>query len=235
MTITVNEVRDEFIERYPDAQDTDNAKILRLIQGADLWVCSELPHRHDTFDLSLTADDPDILFSAFPAGAGGMTGAEIARIYSAVYIRSANNGDYKLLTGRDPRWLDKYRGLDWRLGVSGEPSEFAVDAGVSGRVFWILPKPNLTTSSGYPKIRLYCSCHKVLAYGQDLAVDLPSPELFLAHMCERWAATNDRGAVMGWRAIRTQALSDAEGYLFNYIEQENPSMLPGFYPRGGVT
>jgi hypothetical protein len=237
MQILVDDVRDQFIDRYSDAQNTNNTKILALMQEADMWLSSILPYRHDTFDLTLTANDNDILFSAFPAGAGGHAGSEITRIYQAVYIRSANDGDYKELAGKDVMWMNKNYGPSWRLGIAGEPSIYSIDAGATGRVFYLAQKPNTTTSGGYPLVRVFASCHKVLTFGTSmvLAYDLPSAEPFLACMCEAWARVNDRPSVAGWRETKQKAANDARAYLYGYIEQDNASILPSFYPMGGIT
>lgn len=235
MTITVDEVAAKVIERYPDIQDATNAALLRYIQDADLKVASILPYRHDTFDLTLVSGTPDYAFSAFPNGAGGSLGSNIARIYSAIYMRSANQGDWKNLTGRDPRWLDKHRGVGWRLNQGSEPSEYAVDAAAGGRRFWLINRPMITTSGGYPIVRLYTSTTVPLAYGGDICEDLPSDELFVSHICWKWAKTNDRKAADGWRSDFIAECANAERFLYNFIEQENANIVPGFYPQGGIT
>lgn len=166
--------------REPNLTD---ARGLELFRDGHKLILSETQARNATVDLSLTAGDDQY---DLPSG--------VMRVWQAVYVRSAAQGDAYQLGAKTLEWWEHRRDA-WRQGSGqNEPSEFAVvtedDGNTSKLTILLDQKAPTTTSGGYPVLRLRTTRYADLLVGDSLPAWIVSDEVYVAYMC--WGHCMDR-------------------------------------------
>jgi hypothetical protein len=109
---------------------------------------------------------------------------------SVAYLRSATVSDRRALDPTNVETLDIVN-PQWRSRSSGEPRQYYFTDGLTGPKIGFFPKPNLTTTGGYPTITIYYLDCDILNSGSTVYDDMLSPMLYVHAICKRYA--EDRG------------------------------------------
>lgn len=180
MAYTVAEARARAAKRYPDIEDGSTFG-LTLCQEALDELLFHVPLIKSTETLSSLV-------------AGTATYAQTAttiRIWEAFYIRSATQGDYRILTVTSPEAMR----LDfpgWHLQRNGEPRRIMRDANAATppvAVYRLWPTPD-TASSGspaYPQVYMTITKGVTLGASDTLPNQLKSLDALVALMLKRFS------------------------------------------------
>lgn len=198
MSFTVTNVVTAVQRVYSMLQTSDVVGYLNEVRPD---ILRRLRLRNTTQDISLTAGTDRYAVTTPMLGA---TAVE--------YIRSATASDRRVLDATNLETLDiSYP--NWRARESDEPRQYYFTDGTTGPLIGLFPEPDLSTSGGYPVVRIhYLDCN-TLSSGDTISDNLLSPMLYVHAICKRYA--EDRGLEdVGLRMqLFTDELGANEAYL----------------------
>lgn len=142
-------------------------------------ILRRLRLRNTTQNVNLTASTGEYAITAPMLGAT-----------SVVYIRSATESDRRILEPTNLETLDIVH-PNWRSREAGEPRYYYFIDGLTGPKIGFFPKPDLTTTGGYPIVTIYYLDCETLNSGSTIYDDILSPMLYVHNVCRRYA--EDRG------------------------------------------
>jgi hypothetical protein len=206
---TVGDLVDEIQETFGSISD---AQALRMIQKRDDYLNSLLPI------------DPSIVtLDSFVVGTREYTLSNlVAKIYSARYVRSATQGDSRMLepTSRDE--LHENYG-DWEGHGNAEPRMFYV----RGNNIGFYPTPDTASSGGYPKVDLEVSMYATLTAATNLPDNIPrgAYDAWTFHVLEEWGAMKNDSRVDYFRLRKEEGYRQLHQYLLRRLAHYHPKML----------
>lgn len=142
-------------------------------------ILRRLRLRNTTQNINLTADTQEYAITVPMLGATSVS-----------YIRSADEADKRALEPTNLEALDITQ-PQWRNRASSEPRSYYFIDGLTGPKIGFFPKPDLTTTTGYPIVTIYYLDCNTLASGDTVYDNLLSPMLYVHAICKRYA--EDRG------------------------------------------
>lgn len=195
-------------------------RVYSMLQSADVVgylnearpdILRRLRLRNTTQTLNLTAGQSEYAITTPMLGA---TAVE--------YVRSGGASDVKVLEPTNVETLD-ITNPSWRTVAATEPRSYYFSDSVSGPVVGLFPAPHLSTSGGYPLIRIrYLDCN-ALSGGDTVYDNVLSPMIYVHAVCKRYA--EDRG--LEDLALRMKLFSDEMGL--------NEAYLKGRQTKAGAT
>lgn len=224
MAETVQQVINDFLLYYRGAFTTSNASELKLYNRVEALLCAEFPLRWGSFDISLTAGDPSYTFASF-------SGEAIVQVFSAIYLTSATQ--FLKLNVRSLAYMESNR-PGWRIGGNSQPVDVVVALGANGRELHTWPKPPVSTSGGYPIVRLEATVRKDCVVGDNVPAVLLTTDVLRIGMCWLWALEKDRDRAGSWEQQFQMEKNRLAEFLNRYERDENPVISPRLMPFGGV-
>lgn len=163
MADTVTTIVDACQYDYPDMTDAKGVEYANVVHRRLLTAFPEL--RIDTEDINLTSGTGEYSLDE-----------DIYKVHSALYLTAASTGT--VLDETSVTELDN-KNAGWRLESSGTPTGFYVWANTTGQVVGLYPKPNTTTSGGFPKVTLYVTRRPSALTGSDTVFTmLPDSQIY---------------------------------------------------------
>lgn len=141
---------------FPNVEETE---ALAYLQEVHDELCFDF--KLDKSTVTNTSLVADTRAYAYPAGT--------ARIYQVRYVRSATEGDFRVLVETSEDELDG-RQANWRGLSSGEPTQFFADTGQIN----LVPAPDTSTSGSYPQLSYEISSYETLSTGTNMPTGLTS-------------------------------------------------------------
>lgn len=192
MAILVSTVQDKVQRRFPDLTDTI---ALEYINSIHADICRQLPMVTAVEDVSVTAETQEYALNA----------ADI-RVLQVEWVTDATDGGRVTLEATDKDYLNS-ENKNWRRRGSGTPHEFYITKS-GGYYLGLLPKPNVTTSGGYPVARCHVTRVETLVGGSSLPAGLLTYDAYVYGAQMRFAMDNREyaGEVAGLKAMYEQAV-----------------------------
>lgn len=163
-------------------------RVYSMLQSADVVgylnevrpdILRRLRLRNTTQSLNLTAGIQEYAITTPMLGA---TAVE--------YLRSVTASDVRILEPTNVETLD-ITTPSWRSVTASEPRSYYFSDGVSGPVLGLFPAPHLTTTGGYPSVRIRYLDSNMLSGGDTVYDNVLSPMIYVHAVCKRYA--EDRG------------------------------------------
>ena len=184
-------------------------RVYSMLQSADVVgylnevrpdILRRLRLRNTTQTINLTAGTQEYAITTPMLGA---TAVE--------YVRSGS--DVKVLEPTNVETLD-ITNPSWRMVSATEPRSYYFTDSVSGPVIGLFPAPHLTTSGGYPLVRIRYLDSNTLTGGDTVFDNVLSPMIYVHAVCKRYA--EDRG--LEDLALRMKLFSDEMGLNETYLK-----------------
>lgn len=167
--MTAADIIDRVQFDFPNASDTELLADLQVIHDE---LCFDFKLKKSTVtNTSLVAGT-----RAYALASG------TARVYQARYVRSAADGDFRVLQETAEDELDQIQS-NWRGLSDGEPSQFFADTGQIN----LVPAPDTTTSSSYPQLQYEISSYETLIASTDMPTGISSYEVWVDGVKARFA------------------------------------------------
>ena len=200
-------------------------KTLRYLQKANDYLATKLP-------LSLTSEDITTIVAGTREYA---VSALMKRLWSAEWVMSSADGDsYDLKATSIPALNNS--NPSWRRAPQGRPTRRYLSLSGDSVVIGLDPKPNLSTSGGYPLLRLYESRTTTLATDGNLPANILSAAAHVFYACWLHAVDNQIGDRIDtlWNAFQTalQMELDASAAAGFADVQDPPSLTPDWLRVG---
>jgi len=146
------------------------------------------------------------------------------KTFSAYWETSSNPGDWFPLESTSTDYLDA-QSKGWRMIQSvSQPYNYYISSGTNGNTakptFGLYPAPSVTSSGGYPRVRLYVKSYATLADGDSIPTNLPNYMCILYKMCQYWAVANDPNKKDYWEAVYKNELNEALSFVQNQQQDE---------------
>lgn len=213
MAVTVQSQIDRLIRSFTDITD---AVALDYLQDANRELCFSLPIYLTEEDITLTADTQEYTINA-----------DDLRVWSGHYWESATF--CKSLEGMTLRGLD-LRHQGWRNTPASIPSKYVVFNKLTVPTLRLFPKPNRTTTGGYPFVRLRVSRYVALTQVGDLPGSLIAPDVYYLKAAEQYALDHDLGSRL--KEIRPMLASamrtNLQGLDFKVVDSPKATWTPVF-------
>lgn len=173
MAITVSTVQEKIQRRFPDCSDT---VALEYINEVHQDLLRQLPLVTATEDISVTASTQEYAINE-----------STIRICAAEWVTSA--------TERSPLTVTDYDYLNseersWRSRSAGTPSRVYLWRSATDNVIGMDPKPDQTTSGGYPVVRLHVTRVATLTGGDSLPKSILTKDAYVYGAMLRFAMDN---------------------------------------------
>lgn len=174
MAVTVQSQIDR-LKRF--STDITVAIALEYLQYANRELCFDLPLYLTEEDITLTANTQEYAVNA-----------DDLRVWTAHYWTSATAS--RPLEGVSLQGLERrFRG--WRNTPASIPSRYAVHNVLTVPYILLYPKPNTTTTGGYPFVRLRVSRHVALTQAGNLPATLVDPNVYTYKAAELYCIDHD--------------------------------------------
>lgn len=173
MAIAVSAVQARVRRRFRDCSDT---LALEYINEVHQDLLRQLPLVTATEDLSVTSGTQEYAINE-------ATG----RIVAAEWVTSATTRE--ILTVTDFDYLNQEE-PSWRSRGSGTPTRLYLWRSATDNVVGLDPKPNVTTSGGYPVVRLHVARFQTLTGGDSLPKSILSMDAYVYGAQMRFAMDN---------------------------------------------
>lgn len=226
MSVSIATLLEDFYDRYPDAQNSSDARALRIFNRADRIINMSMPLRHKTFDVNIVAGQGEYAFASITGG------SEILKVFACHWVKNASAGGFDVLKPTNKSYLDQYYPGWQSEQAMPAPEMFTVAPNETDRVIALFPKPIGGTVSGYPIIRLFTSVGATLTSGSTLPGLLPHAESYLALSCLLYAQVHDRDAIARWNDITQYWMEDLERHVYGAVPYDHPNIMAAL-PIGG--
>lgn len=210
--MTVQQVVQEFVAHYPNAQSAGSARELALYNRVEAELAARYALRVSQFEFPAMSVG-ETLFSAVP-GAN-----DIVNILSCDWQESA---------AARPRPLEPYniRRLDaeypgWRRRDAARPQAFYVQPGLNGRVLGYWPRPPQDAAGMYPRLIVTAGIRRTCGLGDAIPDAMLDHAALVYGMCRLWAAQTDRQMAEFWERQYLVADQALGSYLTRYIDGDN--------------
>lgn len=211
--MTINQVIQRLRRQLPDADDTT---ILDYINEVHDDLLSLVPLNRTEEDISLVANQTEYTLNP-----------STVRVWEAEYLRSAT--DRRPLKGEDITRLALAQPT-WRNMPAGVPRRFFIDRDEDEQIVGILPKPNVTTSGGYPIVKLHVTRTETLTRTSNVPVGI-SGDVYVFGAMARFFTDPNLAEYWNTRYMR-QKESDVKKFKFMNV-MAPPATAPGWLPRSG--
>lgn len=223
MAITVATVKLDFYDRYPQAENTSDARFLRLLERVDTMVAARFNIRNKTFETEVVAGQRE-----YPLA--GISGAsDIVQIFAAEWWPSSDQNMVEQLKPVDRSYLDQYM-QGWKTNQNAvAPERFGLIPNETDRALLLVDPPDTTsagTPTAYPRVKFHASTRKTYSGGDSLPAAVMNAELYLALLCFLYSQVHDRKAMGGWLADANYWARDFENQLYGTLPYDRPNLSP---------
>lgn len=146
---------------------------------------------------------------------------DVIRVWAAVYVRSSIQADALREISID--MLDDDR-PNWRYDPASTPTRW-YDVGTMVGLF---PKPDTTTSGGYPILKLYTTKRQTLTGSTTMPAMVPNYDAWVSWVCRSWAWAQDRQNLPYWEQRADETLADLIERIQGRQARLKPSVLPSY-------
>ncbi len=154
---------------------------------------------------------------------------DIVRVWSVELFKSAT--DRRSLNPVEIPYLNVNEPL-WRRRNSSDPTRFYIWRNTTSPVVGLDPKPNLTTTGGYPFIRLHVTRTATLARSSSLPTGIRSADVYVFGCCAKLAEDPNQMQFYEMKYEQAKLLEVSKFHGLNV--QSKVSIQPGWIPRGGL-
>lgn len=175
-----NTIRDEFRQIFPDCTEADALAHLNAVRNE---VLSYVPLVWDVYDVNLTSG----------IGTYSLEAGNVLRVWGAAYLTASNTGT--MLQERQYYENIAQDALFETASTTDVPQQFYLKPGTSassGLTLGLLPRPNATTTAGFPIVRLFVTNYQTLTAGTTFYEDIPNSEVYVHGMAARYAKRRRR-------------------------------------------
>lgn len=217
MAVTVQSQIDRLKRMFPDVT---TAVALEYLQYANRELCFDIPIYLVEEDITLTSGTQTYAINS-----------DDLRVWAAHYWQSSTYS--RPLTGVTLRGMElRHRG--WRNTPASQPTKYVIYNELTVPTLLLFPKPNTTTSGGYPFVRLRVSRYVALTQGGNLPGGLIVPDVYALKAAEKYAIDHDLGSrlPMIQKQLKDAIYKNLQGVDFKVLDA--PRQLYGMvYP--GIT
>jgi len=147
------------------------------------------------------------------------------KTFSAYWESGPTSGQWFPLGSTSTDYLDA-QSKGWRMiSPVSQPLQYYISSGPSGNsakpLFGLYPAPSVTTSGGYPRVRLYVKSYVTLADGDNIPTNLLNYYCILYKMCHLWAIANDPSRKDYWDGEYQKALAENMGFVQDQQQDES--------------
>lgn len=218
---TVQNVVDKFRRRYPTCSSERGIEIFNDVHRE---LCSRCQLRNlvETVPVTSGVGEYDLA-------------AEVVTIHEAYYERSSDPSTWTSLLERS---LDEYvaRRRGWRAtSASSEPLEYYVTSAVSGNSskaqLGLWPLPSISSSDGYPRVRVYATSVVPLAAEDPVPPQVLNDNVYMYGMFAKWEAERQDGNLSDLQAYQMLAERELERniqHVKNVQENSTTELIPAF-------
>ncbi len=198
MSFAVNTAIDNAQRVFPDMSDTVGLVFFNQVRR-DLHAHFKL--RQASQDINLTNGTQEYAYSA-----------DFMNIESVHYVTAS--GVSVNLEPVEYSYLNKHE-RDWRDTAAGTPTRFYLTVGdtTSGPMVGLDPKPNTTTSAGFPIITVRGTKTVDMAAGETIYDDIPNTLVYEYGMCFHFARTEHLEEAEYWRLMMVAEYDRIWAYL----------------------
>lgn len=181
-----------------DYEDLPTAKGLALLQRVYDQICQDFPLDKTTVNLT-----------SIVSGTGEYALDEAyVSIGSALWVRTSADNDFRVLEELNPDQLDE-EDAGWRVRPTSEPYGYAIEGGN----IVLVRRPNVSSSGGYPRVRLDLYKSQTLSTGTTLPTSVRRPAVFENGVRYLWAQRRDKQNAKFWGEMYEEDLKDLERYM----------------------
>jgi len=199
MSFAVDTIIDNAQRVYPDLTDAIGLIFLNQVRR-DLHRRFKL--RQASQDINLTSGTQEYAYSA-----------DFMNVETVHYVTAS--GVSVNLEPVEYSYLNKFE-RDWRDTAAGTPTRFYLLVGdtTSGPMIGLDPKPNTTTSGGFPIITVRGTKTVDMAAGETIYDDIPNSLVYEYGICFHFARTERIEDAEYYRFLYENALVETADYLF---------------------
>lgn len=213
---TVASVITRMQRKFPDI---DGATALEYLNLTHQELCVRIPLSIQSESISLTAGtfsyaihDDDV------------------KVWHVEYMRSATD-IHRLEASHWETWNQEQP--QWRMNAQAEPTRYAIHRDSTDQAIYLWSPPNLTTSGGYPVIRLWVTRYVALTSNGDLPPGLVNSEVYAFGAMMRYAFDHDHASYGECKARYGELLKAEDAHHVRKDAKAPPRMTQGInYPRG---